>query len=197
MRLFNLFVTMFYTIIFWAFAVFLIAFAMQWIDSGQLSSMLAEVEISRQYRIITGSIGIFIIIMGFLVLSLLLHRFQKEKTIAFNNPDGQVIISLKAVEGFIKDISSQIPEIKEIRSDVIARRKKIEISSNITLWSDVNIPDVTEKIQGLIKGKVQEMLGIEEPVFVSIHIMKIVKRESQKLKQQTEPLADFRGIEYR
>jgi uncharacterized alkaline shock family protein YloU len=197
MRIFNLIITFFYTVIFWALAVFLIAFALQLIDSGQISAILAEIEISRKHRITTAGIGIFIIIMGFVVLSLLLNRFQKEKTIAFNSPDGQVIISLKAVEGFIKDIASQIPEVKDIRSDVIAGRKKIEITSNVTLWSDASIPDVTERIQSLVKGKVQEMLGVEEPVFVSVYIMKIAKREPQKQKHQTELTSDFQGIKYR
>jgi uncharacterized alkaline shock family protein YloU len=126
---------------------------------------------------------------------------QREKTIAFNNPDGQVTVSLSAIEDFIKRLSSTIMEIRDLRSNVVAGKKGIEINTRISLWAEANIPATTENIQATIKHRIQEMLGIEEAIIVRIHVGKIVPKEKKehkkKGKQDTEEAAPFQGsIEY-
>jgi uncharacterized alkaline shock family protein YloU len=131
----------------------------------------------------------------------MLGRFQREKTIAFTNPEGQVTISLSAIEDLIRRVAKQIPELKDLRCDVRANKKgTIQITAKTTLWSDANIPEVTERVQGLIKSKVQDMLGLEETVSCSVHISKIVHREETKKKKGEKSEINeesFRGtIEY-
>ena len=71
------------------------------------------------------------------------------------------------------------------------------ITTRLVLYSDTNIPDITEKIQSMIKAKMQDMLGIEENIAVKIHIAKIAQKEEvkeSKYKEKENP--PFRGIEY-
>ena len=83
-----------------------------------------------------------------------------------------------AIEDFIRRSAQQLPDVKELRSDVVARKGKILVRARATLWSDAHIPEVAEQIQSVVKGKVQEMLsGIEEPILVRVHVAKIVPRE--------------------
>ncbi len=133
-----------------------------------------------------GLTGVVFILLGLLITHFTFGGIQRERTIAFNTPDGQVVISLSAIENFIKKLANQIPEIKDMRSNVIASKKGVNISARVSLWSDSNIPDVTEKIQGIIKNKVQDMLGIEEPITTKVHVAKIVHRESAKSKSLKE-----------
>jgi uncharacterized alkaline shock family protein YloU len=140
-------------------------------------------------------------IITFSVSKIMLGRFQREKTIAFTNPEGQVTVSLSAIEDLIRKAATQVPEIKDLRSDVRANKKgTIFIGARMTLWSDSNIPEVTERAQSLIKAKIQDMLGLEETVICSVHISKIVPREESRKKRQdaSETGEDmFRGaIEY-
>jgi uncharacterized alkaline shock family protein YloU len=143
-----------------------------------------------------GISGITIVFISLLVLQITLNKIQKERTIAFENPDGQVLISLSAIEDFVKRSLKDMPEVKELRPGVRAGKKGVSVLARVTLFSDVNIPETTEKIQHIVKSKVQDLLGIEEPVNIKIHVVKIARREEPKVEKKEAGPAPFRGIEY-
>ena len=186
-------------IIFLAIGVLLMAYAAHLKGVVNLAEQLVYLKELPNLWIISGLMGILVVLIGVSIIKITIGRLQREKTIAYENPEGQVIISLSAIEDFIKRIVRQIIEIKDLRCNVIATKKGINISAKVTLWSDANIPDVTEKIQSLIKSRVQEMLGIEETIVVSVHITKIAHKEAPKtLPEKTQEPAGFKGaIEYK
>jgi len=163
---------------------------------------LQAAYLDQNMRIACGMTGVGLILLNWIVLEMTLSKMQKQKTIAFENPDGQVTISLQAIEDLIRRTTQEIPEVKEIRSQVLARKGKILVSARLSLWSDARIPEVTERIQSLIRGRIQEMLsGIEEPVNVKMHVSKIVQREAQSIPPATPVPEDgpqlttpFRGL---
>jgi uncharacterized alkaline shock family protein YloU len=136
-------------------------------------------------RIYLGIAGVIILFINFAIVKLSLNQFQRQKNIAFANPDGQVLVSLSAIEDLIRKTAFDIPQLKDIKPEVVATKKGILVSCKIVLFSDINIPDATENIQTLVKNKIQELLGLEESVTVKIHIAKIVSREKQKEKTQS------------
>ncbi len=196
MSVFSGIVLVFYTFVFMFLGSLLIAYALHLKQIIDLAAIFDYVRSIPNLWLTSGGIGLLMIFISLSVLKLALTKFQRERTIAFLNPDGQVTISLSAIEDFIKRISANLNEIKELRPHVKAARKFIDISCRITLWSDINIPDATEKIQTLIRTKVQEMLGVEEQVMVKIHVVKIVHREAHKEKNQ-EPGTPFRSYDFR
>ncbi len=196
MSIFSGIVLVFYTFVFMLLGSLLIAYALHLKQIIDLTAIFDYVRSIPNLWFTSGGVGLLMIFISLSVLKLALTKFQRERTIAFLNPDGQVTISLSAIEDFIKRISSNLNEIKELRPNVKAARKFIDISCRITLWSDANIPDATEKIQNLIRTKVQEMLGVEEQVMVKIHVVKIVHREIRKEKNQ-ESGTPFRSYDFR
>lgn len=177
----------FYTIVFIIIGFFCIAIWSGFLTFDQLK-LYYEVY---NLRTNVGIAGLIFILVGLFITHLTFGTIQRERTIAFNTPDGQVVISLSAIENFIKRLSNQIPEIKDMRPNVIASKKGVSISTRISLWSDSNIPDVTERIQGIIKNKVQDMLGIEEPITTRVHIAKIVPREGAKSSKRLQEEDEF------
>jgi len=95
-----------------------------------------------------------------------------------------------------------MPEVKELRANVTAGKKGINITNRAVIYSDTNIPEVTEKIQNMLKNRIQEMLGIEETINIKIHIAKIVPVESSEGRnskgrgKDDKKSAIFRGVEY-
>ncbi len=172
----------FYTVVFIIIGAALIAISLELITLDQIKAFYETYNL----RMSIGLAGVVFILLGLLITHFTFGGIQRERTIAFNTPDGQVVISLSAIENFIKKLANQIPEIKDMRSNVIASKKGVNISARVSLWSDSNIPDVTEKIQGIIKNKVQDMLGIEEPITTKVHVAKIAHRESAKSKSPKE-----------
>ncbi len=192
---------LFFLILFIFVGLFLIAVGFKLIPSESLLNALDYIYAARDLRVGIISIGTLLIFISFAAYQFTIVRIQQQKTIAFNNPDGQVSISLSAIEEFIRRIGTALPEVKDLKSDCIATKRGIDISTKIVFWSDANIPDATEKIQGLIKTRVQEMLGIDEPIIVKVHVTKIAAREEakgpKKEKEKEDVSIPFRGMEYR
>ncbi len=84
----------------------------------------------------------------------------------------------------MRKLPTKMTEIKEMRTNITAGKSGVEITVRTTLYSDINIPEVTEKIQNLIRLRLQEILGIEEKVTIKIHVTKIVEREKVKEKKE-------------
>ncbi|MFH1776209.1 MAG: alkaline shock response membrane anchor protein AmaP [Candidatus Omnitrophota bacterium] len=191
MRTFSKFLVTFYTLIFMVMGIVLVFLALHFRKTIDLSFVFEYFTDNPNLWIILAASGIVLVVVSFSLAKLAYGSFQREKTIAFNNPEGQVTISLSAIEDVIKRITKQVTEVREIRSYVSATRKGIDITSRIVLWSDTNIPEVTEKIQSIVRNHVQEMLGIEEPIIVKVHVVKIVQKEQSKEAQKQHPQQEF------
>jgi uncharacterized alkaline shock family protein YloU len=181
---------LFYTIIFAFLGTLAIAFAFHLIDINELMAQLMYAYNDLRMRLITGLSGLFFILLSFSAAQVITGKIQREKTIAFTNPNGQVTITLSAVEDLIKRLAHQLSEIKDAKADVKATKKGIDIRMRVVLRSETNIPDFTARLQDLIASKVQEVFGIDEPINVKIHVAKIIGFED-KHKKQSEKNEDI------
>lgn len=180
----------------------LISFALNVLTVQNVIWLLEVIFRIKNVRLITGGVGFFLIFASIFIAQITLGKIRREKTIAFNNPDGQVTVSLSAIEEFIRRLSAILPEVKDLRSDVIAGKKCIDIDSRVSLWSDANIPQTTENIQATIKSRLQEMLGIEETIVVRVHVGKIIPRDKKRARRKEDDMepaqvAPYREIDYR
>jgi len=152
-----------------------------------------------QMRTIIGLVGFILILLSFLFTKLIAGFEQKERTIAFDNPAGRVSISLGAIEDMVKRLVLRETEVKEVRPNIIATKKGLQAEARLVLKADVNIPEVTARLQELIKSKIQDMIGIEEKVGVRIHVVKIIseeprsKRDKDNYRERSEPTIPFQG----
>ncbi len=173
MRFFRGIAVMLYTLIFIAVGGSLLLLAFNFFSPDQVLEVVNYVYAQPNVKLILGIIGAAFILTGFLLAHLSLSRMQAEKTIAFENPEGQVTVSLTAIEDFIKKSVRHLPEVKELRANVVASKKGINVVCRATIFADSNIPQATERIQAIVKSKVQEMLGVEETINIKIHVIKI------------------------
>jgi len=204
MKLFNGIARFFYTLVLILLGACLILVALNFIPKESLINVVNLIYVKPDLRLITGFTGLLLIGISLLIVQLAISRMEREKTIAFENPDGQVTVSLTAIEDFMKRMARQVPEIKELKPKVTATKKGVIVNAKVTLFSEISIPNITEKIQSIIKNRVQDMLGIEEPIIVKVHINKLAhreearkkksKREKEKQEEREEP--KYRGIEY-
>ena len=90
-----------------------------------------------------------------------------------------VSISLSAIEDFIKRSTSDIRGIKELKPWVRVARKNLDVCCRVTLSSEANVLETTNKVQVEIKNRIQELVGSDNVSNVSVHVSRIVKK-SQK-----------------
>ncbi len=197
MKLFTWIIMSCYIVLFILLGIGLIAFSLHWIPVEGTVYWLEMAYAEKNTRLAFFLTGVGLILLNWMYAELALAKFRRQKTIAFENTDGQVTVSLAAIEDFIRRSTEELPEVKELRSDVVARKGVIVVRARAVLWAGAHIPESAEKIQSVIRSKVQEMLsGIEEPVQVRVHVAKIVHRDGKeshdrRAVQYTPP---FRGL---
>lgn len=203
MRLFTVLGILFYAGILILIGLALISFAIVFsfknnlIQPQDINNLILYIQNTFTARIIIFLSGILLILISFSFAQLILGRFQREKTIAFVTSSGEVTIALSAVEDLIKRLSGIIPEIIELRPDVKASKKGIEVDLRLVLRSETNIPELTARLQEITKSKIQEVLGLEEQIIVRIHVAKIISAEEREKKrkdlEKEEPTIPFSG----
>ncbi len=166
---------------------FLILLPIQGVIEVKMFSLIIQ---AAQENIYTQS---GVCLSGALIILLWLHYTQKqfeklrrEKTIVFEKPLGEVTITLNALEDVVKKTLCELSEIREIKPQIIASKKGITVALRTMLSSDVNIPEITSRIQMLVKDKLQQMLDIEEDILVRIDIKKILSTDQKKVTKEEE-----------
>jgi len=197
MRFFTILGVLFYAGVIILIGVALIAFAIVFsfnlLQPQDLNNLVNNVTGYMQYNrtsgIIIGLSGILLILISFSFAQLILGRFQREKTIAFTTASGKVTVALTLIEDLIKRVEGIIPEIKELRPDVIATKKGIVVDLRVILRSEANIHDLTARLQEITRSKILEVLPIEEQIIIKIHVAKISSSEERERKRR-EPVKE-------
>jgi len=197
MRIFTVLGILFYTVVVTILGATLIILSLNIVQMEDITTILTYAQFGTNARIIVGLAGALLILISFSFAQLILGRLQREKTIAFNTPSGEVTIALSAVEDLIKRLAGIIPEIKELRPDVIASKKGIIVDMRVILRSEANIPELTSRLQDITKSKIQEVLGLEEQIIVKVHVIKIITVDERDKKHKEsfreEPPIPFSG----
>ena len=183
MRIFTFLGIVFYASVIILIGVVFIVFSLNLLPPEDIFSLLLYSQSSINSRVVIGLSGILMILISLSLAQLILGRFQREKTIAFNTSTGQVTIALSAVEDLIRRLTAIMPEIKELRPDVIATKKGIIVDLRVVLKTETNIPELTAKLQEITKSKIQDILGIEEQIIIKIHVAKIISVEDKKKRE--------------
>ena len=131
-------------------------------------------------------------LMAFLLFSLAIYLIQKKNRLNTLNLSvtqktsfGEVKISLNSLKHLIFKVLKKIEKIKESKSSInILRTGGINIDVHLVLKEDVNIPEISEKIQKELKDYLLETTGIEVKE-IKIYIDKVFyeNREVQEKSQ--------------
>jgi hypothetical protein len=176
----------------------LIVFSLNLVPPGQINNFLAYSLAEPNARWIVGLSGLLLILISVSFAQLVTGRLQREKTIGVPTASGELTISLSAIEDLIRHFTVILPEIKEIRPDVIASKKRIIVNLRVVLKSETNLLDLTTRLQEITRAKIQEVLeGLDLEIILRIHIAKIISREDKEKKhrenQKEEPAIPFGG----
>jgi len=188
----------FYSTIVTLIGVAFIAFAFHRLQPEIVSDLLVYIQDNVSSRLIVGLSGVLLIIISISFAQIILGRFQREKTIAFPTSSGEVTIALAAVEDLIRRLAVLVPEVKELRPNVVARKDNIIVDLRVALKTGSNMPELTSRLQELVKSEIERVLGLEQEPIVNIHIAKIVSTEERDRKrketEKQEPTIPFGGF---
>jgi len=179
-------IIVFYIIISALIGAVILSFSFNIVEINDLVLKLSTIYSNPNARIVLTGSGILFILIALLFAQITSAKREREKTIAFNNPSEQVTITLFAVEDLIRKIGQELPQVKELKPDVVANKKRgIQVNIRLTLKSETNIPEFTAQLQELVKSRIQEIFGIDEQIIVKIHVAKIIT-QPEKTKKKNE-----------
>jgi uncharacterized alkaline shock family protein YloU len=201
MRFLTRLALLFYVTIITVTGLCFLAFIAHVIELDLVLDMVTVVYNDANVGLITAAVVAIIILKSFMFARLIYGRQRKERTIAFENPSGEVSVSLSAMEDLLRRMITQIPEVREIRPNIIATKKGLDVEIRLVLRSEVNIPEMTLRLQNMVRDKIQDAIGIEEKVNIHVHVIKIVSDENKprkkekglKTEEPEEPNVPFQG----
>lgn len=165
---------------------FFICAAIDVVPSSLLTDAVDTVRSGVYPRVAAGIVGAIIILTGLMVFARTRKYKGSEKLITFQNPDGEVTVSVSAIENYVKRVARDITGITDVRATAKVGKKGISITSFVAVSAGTNIPEITENIQMTVKGKVQDMLGVEEKITVAMHVIKILKENESSTTEESE-----------
>ncbi len=196
MRLFTRISVLFYVLVLSVLCGTVGLFVTHIISLNDLYRILEIAYHDTDARTILGLVSAGIILLSFLSARIIYGSYQKERTIAFDNPSGRVTVSLSALEDMVRRVVLRVPDIKEVKSGIIATKKGLEVEIRLILKGDMHIPEMTASLQETVKNKIQDTIGIEESVVVKVHVIKISTEEYKPKKVKGEQPEDRQTLPF-
>ena len=202
MKFFTRVAVLFYVTLLLFLSCFTILYVLHWLNFEEVMELFYMSYYDDQLRFLIGVITGGFLFFNFLFYRLFSIKIQKEKTIAFDNTSGRVTVSLFAIEDLIKSMVGNLSEIRDVKPIIVASKKGIQVSIRLILKDECNIPEMTQKVQELVKKKMHEIIGLDEPINVTIHVSKIIfeqnrdkhkKDKEENLEKELYPFQGYRA----
>lgn len=174
MIFFKRFAMLVYVTILLFFSCGILLLALNLIDPHFAAEILFASFYDQRLRIVFGIFGALLLILNFMFYQFFSINVHREKIIAFDNPTGRVTVSLIAMEDLVKRIVLKFAEIKDVRPTIKAIRGGLNVHIRLVMFGDAHIPDVTARIQTTVAKKIQEAIGLSEPINIEIYVNKII-----------------------
>jgi uncharacterized alkaline shock family protein YloU len=118
------------------------------------------VQSKPQHILLLIGIAIFFLISVKLLVASLNRRVVNH-TMVKANPLGQIHITVEALENMVLKTGYQIAGIKELKPRIILADNGTTVVLKAIVFSDLNIPEITDKLQLKVKDYLAEVAGIE------------------------------------
>lgn len=173
---------LFYVILILFLGSFVLLFVLNYIDMRNIMMLMVVIASDETLRMAFAAGACALLFLNYVFYRSFTVSVQREKTIAFDNPAGRVSVSLAAIEELTKRIIGRLNEVREVRSKISASKKGLLIKIKLILRAEGSIPEVTSRVQEIVKRKVQDTIGLDEPIEVAIFVGKILPDQSKEKK---------------
>ncbi len=142
-----------------------------------ISGPMAYTLESAAGRLVALCFGLLLLLLLFYFIWGNVQLSRRERTVVLQNPMGEVLVSLSAIEDFARVLKGKIEGLRDIKGRVVFRRRGLKVSARITVQSDSSIVEVSQKVQDAVRHYIQHTLGIEQEINPTVVVTKVVSRE--------------------
>ena len=195
---------LFYVTLIMFLSSFVLLFVLNYIDMQNIVNLFTIIYYDEALRMVFAVGACALLFLNFVFYRAFTVNIHREKTIAFDNRAGRVSVWVVAIEELTKRVISQTSEVREVKSKISVSKKGLLIKIKLILRAEGSIPEVTSRVQEVVKRKIQDTIGLDEPIEVAIYVGKILpdqgkeqrppkKEEPQKEPQQNVPFQGYRA----
>ncbi len=168
-------------LILWTIGTEVILLATGWSSFAILEQYLT---LPNSNLIFAGS-GCGLWILGLIILYVDSKISQQEKGIIHKTPHGEVKVAKKAIEDFIKRMSSEESFIRTIKPKLVIKKKYVKLSLIVSLWSEIPTNEAATALQSRVKEALESIIGISNIRDIKVFVEEVVHRGGR-----------LRGVEY-
>ncbi len=127
--------------------------------------------------------GVFLLLLAILWPLSLLAPTVRVRYLSFDNPGGEVRISLDAIRDFLSRLASEFPSVVSLRPSVCVRNAALVIDMDCRIRAGTSIPVFSRQMQERVRQSIQSNLGISEVQVVKVTVREIAKSPAQPVAE--------------
>lgn len=128
-------------------------------------------------------VSLLLILIAVLTIIGNIENRRAERTVVLQSQHGDIMVSLGAIEDFSRVVKNEVKGVKEIKGRVLSKRKGLNVTAKVTLYSDRAVAEVTQEIQQAIIKYIQYTLGIETEIKPTVVVSKVVYKSPEEEKK--------------
>lgn len=141
----------------------------------------------------TGRGGVIVLCLG-LLLGLVLYVLTglnihpRPHYLSYETDQGNISISLKALQDFLGHLKSEFPSVLQLHPRVRAVEEALDVVLEIRIKAGAPIPEISRMLQERARQLIQEKAGISDIRDIEVKVEEIV-REKEPKAQPITPVA--------
>lgn len=181
------FTVLVYVIVSFFTGILFMGLSLDFIDVNLAFIYISNEVLSDTYsRLILGILGLLIILFCLRYLQSLFLKLRRYKSITFESTEGEVDITLFAIEDMLRRLLENNKEISHVRPKIFSKKKSLKVVIRGDLASEMNIVEFTKEVQDKIKEKLKTLLGEDKEIKVKLVIRRMVFGGKKKLEEEPE-----------
>jgi uncharacterized alkaline shock family protein YloU len=182
-KIFDRLLLFFYSLVVGISTFYLLALSFNWIGNAHIIDFIYDLQEMASIQITTIIVAAVFILISIRILYLTLRSGKSTPSIDQRTDFGDIRISVETVENLSLKAATRVKGTKDIKARVQVNQAGLEITIRTMVDGESSIPELTEEIQRMVKGHLEEVTGI--PVAsVSVYVANII--QSQSFKSRVE-----------
>jgi len=111
-------------------------------------------------RVWAGAVGGLLLILGMILIVLTLRREASDAVLVKDGANGQIFITIPAVEQVVLKSARALPGVRETRPVIKNIHQGLKIYLHLLVVPDTIVPELTANLQQVVKADVERMVGV-------------------------------------
>ncbi len=134
-----------------------------------LQDVLYDIFHLTNVKLLVSIFGILMLLISFYLLSRTTKGNHRPSVFRQSTELGEIAVSFETIENLVIKVTSKVKGVRELKSKVnIDENDNLSIVVRIQFDGETPIPQITNELQAIIKGKVEEITGLS---VTKVHVM--------------------------